>query len=126
MAGAGVVLAGLVAAPPAAARDSWLRRASYAGRIGEPFHARAADGTSVTLRLEAIGDLIGTTSSGTSLAGHDEAFLLEFRGPDAPALTQGVHELRHRGLGRTHLFLVPHARDGLGTTYVIVVSRADR
>jgi hypothetical protein len=126
MAGAGVVLGGLSAAPPAVGRESWLRRSSYAGRIGDRFRARAAGGPTVTLRLEAIGDLTGTTRSGDSLAGRDDAFLLVLSGPDTPRLTQGIHELRHGTLGRAHLFLVPQARGELGNTYVVVVSRADR
>jgi hypothetical protein len=123
---AGASLGGLVAAPPVVGRESWLRRASYTGRVGEPFRARLPGGATVTLWLVEVGDLIGTTPSGTSLAGRDDAFLLEFRGPDTPRLTQGVHELRHRAVGRGRLFVVPQAQRRDGNAYAVVVNRADR
>jgi len=120
-AGAAATLHGLVAAPLSLGRESWLRRATYARRVGETFRAVAEDGTTVALRLVAVDDLAGKTGCGRSLAGCEDAFVLEFLGPDAPRLPQGVFELRHRALGRGRLFLVPH-----GSTYVAVVNRADR
>jgi uncharacterized protein DUF6916 len=120
-AGAAATLHGLVAAPLSLGRESWVRRATYARRVGETFRAVLDDGTTVALRLVAVDDLAGQTARGRSLAGRDDAFLLEFLGPDTPRRPQGVYELRHRALGRARLFLVPHE-----STYVAVVNRADR
>jgi hypothetical protein len=115
-AGAAATLRGLVGAPASVARQSWMRRATYTGRIGQTFHA-VADGSGVALRLAAVEDL-------PTLAGSDDAFLLEFSGPRAPRLTQGVVELRHKALGRTQLFLVPEAPGEHGQSYAVVVNRA--
>jgi hypothetical protein len=125
-AGAAATLRGLVAAPPSVGHETWLRRASYTGRIGQPFHATLGDAKTVTLQLLAVEDLTGTTPRGTSLAGVEDAFLLEFRGPSKPRLSQGVFELHHRALGRNRLFLVPQAPGGHGNTYAVVINRADR
>jgi hypothetical protein len=116
----------LVAAPAAVGRTSWLQRATYARHLGEWFRAELGGGRTVALRLMAVEDLVGTTPSGTSLAGRDDAFLLVLRGPDAPRLTQGVRQLRHVALGSGGLFLVPEARRSNETTYAVVVNRADR
>jgi hypothetical protein len=115
-------LTGVVRTPSALGRESWLRRASYAGRVGERFTVRVAGGQTVTLRLAGVDDLVGTTPSGVSVPGRDDAVLLELRGPKTPRLAQGVHELRHRTLGRSRLFVVPQARSG----YAIVINRSAR
>src|SRR5215212_4955456 len=99
------------------ARESWLRRGSYAPRVGETFGAVLADGRAVSLRLTAVEDLMGTSPSGSSLAGCEDAFLLDFQGPFSPHLEQGVRELRHRALGSGMLFLVPHAMTSNGRRY---------
>jgi hypothetical protein len=124
--GAAATLGGLVAAPRSFAWDSWLRRATYTRRVGESFHASLAGGGTVVLRLSAVEDLAGSAPRGASLAGRDDAFLLEFRGPHAPRLAQGVVELRHRALGRHRFFLVPQALGDDGNTYVVVVNRVAR
>jgi hypothetical protein len=124
VAGAAAALRGLVAAPVSVARESWLRRATYTGRVGESFHAVRGSGKTVALRLVAVEDLAGSTPSGESLAGRDDAFLLELLGPRTPELTQGIVELRHRALGRTELFIVPQAPGGSRNAYAVVVNRA--
>jgi hypothetical protein len=124
--GAATTLGGLVAAPISVGRESWLRRATFAGRVGDRFHAVLADGRTVALRLAAVEDLAASTARGTSLAGRDDAFLLEFRGPHAPGLDQGVYELRHGALGAGQFFLVPQAPGDGGQSYAVVVNRVDR
>jgi hypothetical protein len=125
-AAAATTVAPLLMAPGAVGRESWLRRGSYENHVGEYFRAGLGDGRTVSLRLEAVRDLIGTTPKGRSLAGHDDAFLLELRGPDTPRLPQGVSELRHSALGRRHLFVVPDGPARDGSAYAVVVNRADR
>jgi hypothetical protein len=116
----------LLFAPEAVGRESWLRRGSYENHLGDRFRAVLGDGRTVSLRLEAVRDLSGTTPTGHALAGRDDAFLLELRGPDTPRLTQGVSELRHAAFGHRDLFIVPQrpARDG--SSYAVVVNRAGR
>jgi hypothetical protein len=116
-AGAAAGLAGFAAAPPVLGRESWLRRTTYARRVGELFHV---GGTTVVLRLAKVRDLVGTTSGGASLAGRDDAFMLELAGPAESRLPQGVYELRHRALGRTSLFIVPHVQN----SYAVVINRS--
>jgi hypothetical protein len=116
----------LLVAPEAVGRESWLRRGSYEKHLGERFRAVLADGRTVSLRLDAVRDLSGTTPSGHALAGRDDAFMLELRGPDAPRLTQGVSELRHTAFGHRDLFIVPERPTRNGSSYAVVVNRADR
>jgi hypothetical protein len=119
-----VILRGFIAAPHAVARETWLRRASYTGRVGQTFQAALGGAKRVGLRLAAVQQLAGTTPTGASLAGRDDAFLLEFRGPRTPRLSQGVFELHHPALGRQPFFLVPQAPGRHGNTYAVVVNRA--
>jgi hypothetical protein len=121
--GAAATLPGLVAAPVAVGRESWLRRATYTRRVGETFHAVVGNGHTVPLRLIAVEDLAASTARGTSLAGREDAFLLVLRGPEVPKLSQGVFELRHRTLGRNQLFLVPEEHEN---TYAVVINRVAR
>jgi hypothetical protein len=121
-----VTLRGLAAAPQSVATEPLLRRASYVGRVGQSFYAAQGGATTVSLRLLAVDDLIGTTPRGASLAGLDDAFLLEFRGPSTPRLSQGVYQLHHQAIGHIRLFLVPQAPGGHGNTYAVVINRADR
>jgi hypothetical protein len=118
---------GFVASAGAAVRPaSWLRRASYAGQLGESFRAGVVGGPVVSLRLETVGDLSGTTPNGRPVADRNDAFVLELRGPETPRLTQGIYELRNRALGRASLFLVPQAPGKNGSTYAVVVNRSSR
>ena len=119
-------LPSLVTARDAIGRPTWLRRASYAGRVGETFRVVLADGRIVSLRLAGVENLVGTSPSGRSLKGSDAAFLLELQGPAKPSLEQGVRELRHPVLGRGMLFLVPEAPHRRGSRYAVVVNRHGR
>jgi hypothetical protein len=125
----GVTAAVAVTLPPvmttadAIGRESWLRRASYASRVGETFEPVLGDGGKVRLRLTTVEDLSGTSPHGNSLAGSDASFLLEFDGPTSPRLEQSVYELRHAAFGRGMLFLVPQAPRSNGTRYAVVVNR---
>jgi hypothetical protein len=119
-------LPGVVAAPDAFGRANWLRRASYAGRLGETFRAVLPDGRAVSLRLVAVENLIGTSPSGKSLEGSEDSFLLELDGPEEPRLEQGIHEVRHPAFGRSMLFLVPRAQEKNRRRYAVVVNRCTR
>jgi hypothetical protein len=125
-AAAATAVPALLVAPEAVGRESWLRRGSYEKRLGDGFRAVLADGRTVSLRLEAVRDLSGTTPSQQPLAGRDDAFLLELRGPDTPRLDQGVHELRHAAFGHHDLFVVPQRPTRSGSFYAVVVNRAGR
>ncbi len=122
----GTAAAPLLVAPEAVGRKSWLRRGSYEDLVGGCFRVELGNGRTVGLRLEAVRDLVGTTPSGRALAGRDDAFLLELRGPDTPRLRQGVGGFRHVAFGRRSLFVVPQGPAGNGCAYAIVVNRADR
>jgi hypothetical protein len=116
----------LLVAPEAVGRESWLRRGSYEKHLGDRFRAVLGDGRTVSLRLEAVRDLSGTTPSGRPLAGRGDAFMLELCGPDTPRLTQGISELRHAAFGHRDLFIVPQRPGRNGSSYAVVVNRADR
>ena len=114
------------AARNALGRERWLRRGSYAGRVGETFRTVVADGRQVSLRLITVEDLVGTSPSGNSLAGSGDSFLLEFQGPTSPHVEQGMCELQHPAFGRGTLFLVPEAPRSTGSRYAVVVNRRVR
>jgi hypothetical protein len=48
---------------------------------------------------------------------HNHAFSLFFHGPLDRLIQQGIHKLKHPGLGEFEIFLVPVARDKDGFQY---------
>jgi hypothetical protein len=92
--------------------DPYLRRASYAGLVGQTF---AVAGASLVLR--EVGDL-------EHLAGRDDAFRLEFAGAPG-AVEAGTQQFSHSALGRFELFVAPVCEvDGGVQRYEVVVDRS--
>jgi hypothetical protein len=92
--------------------DPCLRRASYAGLIGQTF---AVAGASLVLR--EVGDL-------EHLAGRDDAFRLEFTGAPG-AVEAGTRPFSHGALGRFELFVAPVCEVAGGVQrYEVVVDRS--
>jgi hypothetical protein len=74
----------------------------FAPLVGDAFVIRAADGA---IEAELV-DAVAATHPGDPAAQRDP-FSLTFRGPEAPALQQGIHEVVHPALEPVTLFLVP-------------------
>ena len=125
----GTVVAGLYvsgALPAVAAAVStpaYLRRSSYAGRVGASFSAVSASGTGATLRLTTVADLARARQT-PSLAGRDDAFALTFSGPGGAPLGSGILRLRHPSLGWVSLFASAVGRPAREQLYEVVVDRA--
>lgn len=79
-------------------------------RVGETFAIRGEDGAGVELELTEARGL------GESYR-EREAFALLFRGPVDPALPQATYRVAHDGLGELEIFIVPVARNDVGTDY---------
>ncbi len=87
----------------------------FAGRVGEPFRLRVAEGEVLDLRLaEAIslGEPYG--------ADHRAPFSIVFSGPPQPIVGQRIYPLDHDELGTLELFLVPIRPDAAGARYEAV------
>jgi len=97
-------------------RIEWLTHDDFAGRVGEQFEMRVADGPSVALEL--IEATEGSALGGRGPDGQERRqFSLVFRGPDQPVLPQGTYPLGHAELEGLELFLVPLGPDGEGMQY---------
>ena len=103
----------------------FLRRSSYAALTTRDFAAIGlVDGGALRLTLDAVSD-VPAAEAVEALAGHEDAFVLTFRGPSA--LGSGIHALRHPDLGEFELFLSPlgRAQERL-VTYQAVIDRTVR
>ncbi len=70
-----------------------------------------------TLNLQLIQASLITSNQ------QQEQFPLLFQGPDTPVLAQKTYNVKHEYLGELQLFLVPVARDDIGTQYEVVFNR---
>jgi hypothetical protein len=100
------------------AAAGYLLRSSYAGLVGKRFSAG-----SVELRLVSVTDVAGAPNN-SSLAGSEDAFVLTFSGPLAPALHTGTHTLAIRELGRFELFVSPVEKPRDVRRYEAVIDRS--
>ena len=123
-AAAGLYLAGALPASAAVpSAPAYLRRSSYAYRVGARFSAVSPAGTTVTLRLTSVADLARAKQT-PSLAGRDDAFALIFSGPSGSLLGSGIRRLRHPSLGWISLFITPVGGPSHSQLYEVVVDRA--
>lgn len=81
--------------------------ASFTDKIGAAFTVALAGGATLSLELVSVTPL-GTRAPGRDgLSIRTEPFSLEFAGPLAPVLSQGICPLSHPVLGTVGIFLVP-------------------
>lgn len=106
------------AVPAAEAAASHLRRSSWTRLLGQRFTFG-----SVQLRLVTVTNVAGAAKN-RSLAGSEDAFVLTFAGPLAPALRTGTYTLQSARLGRFELFLSPVGRPGKDQRYEAVIDRS--
>jgi hypothetical protein len=117
------VMGGLPAAAATRSTPAYLRRSSYARRVGATFSAVGATGTAATLRLTTVADLARAQQT-RSLVGSDDAFALTFSGPAATPLGSGMLRLRHPSLGWVSLFATAVGPPVRAQLYEVVVDRA--
>jgi hypothetical protein len=116
-------MGGVPAAAAALSTPAYLRRSSYAGRVGTSFSAVSATGAAAKLRLTTVADLARVRQT-PSLAGRDDAFALTFSGPSGAPLGSGILRLRHPSLGWVSLFASAVGRPAREQLYEVVVDRA--
>lgn len=104
----------------AALDPAYLRRASYAGLVGQTFTVSWWGG-SARLTLDAVEDL-----AGKGLAGRDDAFALVFSADPSASLDRqdGPVTLSHPKLGSFQLFLPPVDRAASRQDYEAIVNRS--
>lgn len=101
-----------------------LRRGTYAALEAPRELTAAGPGGPLTLRLDAVGDVLGAATD-AALRGSDDAFALQLSGAaGADALEQGVHVFSHPQLGAFELFLAPVDPPAAGQRYEIVIDRS--
>ena len=61
----------------------------------------------------------------TGAVGDPNSFIVLFRGPRSPKLTQGTYRIESRTLGTFSLFLVPGWTYASGTAYTATFNRLD-
>jgi hypothetical protein len=120
---AALYLDALPAAARAATAPAYLRRASYVQ--GTRFKTPTATGTTVTLTLTSVADLVRARTE-PALRGRDDAFTLMFSGPATPVLPAAVRRIRHPTLGWVSLFAAPVGRASGSQAYEVVVDRRPR
>lgn len=104
------------------AETGWFTYDDFAGRTGEQFVARPAEGDSpaeaarVPLVL-AEATLLGRAGATGPDGAERNQFSLVFRGPADLQLLQGLWLLEHDDLGELALFLVPLGPDAEGPRY---------
>ena len=79
-----------------------LRKADFAGHIGESFTIRRGQLDTVTVRLAEVADIRHTAPQGA-----DDSFSLLFAGPASRPLEQDTYGVEHDSLGSFPLFIVP-------------------
>ncbi len=99
---------------------------TFAAHLGKSFTVNLGSAGSVTLTLSQVKDGISKISHGpkkmmtTAPAGQN--FVLVFRGPAKPGLTQKTYTFQHAQLGKFSLFLVPGSADATGRNYIAIVN----
>lgn len=100
--------------------NGWLRRDLFESAVGDQVVVSGAK-ISVSLELARVDDQPGARRNGTE--GDEHNFVVVFRGPQSPKLTQGTYQVDSRILGSFELFLVPERSAEPGVTYTATFSR---
>ncbi|HEX9992423.1 MAG TPA: hypothetical protein VGB14_05805 [Acidimicrobiales bacterium] len=117
------VAAGLPAVAGAATGARWTSRATWEPLVGTPVTVWT-EGRAVRLRLAAVRDLRGRSSTAAPLAARDDAFVLVFDGDADADLAGGVYRVHAGRAGAFDALVVP-TRTRAGTTrHALVVNRA--
>lgn len=103
-----------------------LSLAVFRGLVGESLDVDAEHpAVELSLTVVEARPLRDGSPDGVREGGSERSFSVLFRGPSTPALTQGIHRLRHAQIGPHDIFLVPLGTDPSGTTYEAVFNRMD-
>jgi Domain of unknown function (DUF6916) len=98
----------------------WLRRNLFERCLGELMIARRLP-RSIGLQLMKVEDVPSARHTGA--VGDPNSFIVVFRGPCSPKLTQGTYRIKSPTLGTFALFLVPGWTYASGTMYTATFNR---
>jgi hypothetical protein len=108
--------------PPPADDGRWLQRGQLERCVGQVMTARTSP-RSIGLQLMRVDDVPNARDTGA--VGDPNSFIVLFRGPRSPKLTQGTYRIESRTLGTFSLFLVPGWTYASGTVYTATFNRLD-
>jgi hypothetical protein len=106
--------------PPPADDGRWVQRGQFERCVGQVMTARTSP-RSVGLQLMRVDDVPNARDTGA--VGDPSSFIVVFRGPRSPKLTQGTYRIESRTLGTFSLFLVPGWTYASGTMYTATFNR---
>ncbi len=101
------------------------RKTTFATCVGQSFKVNPGTGSKLTLKLLRIEN--GTTKiylrpGQFTQAPAGSCFILLFRGPRSPVLSQNTYEFSHPDLGKFSLFITPGQTVSQGQNYRAVVN----
>jgi len=105
---------------PVAAPRRWLQRGQLERCLGQVMTARTKP-RSIGLQLMRVDDVPNARDTGA--VGDPNSFIVLFRGPRSPKLTQGTYRIKSPTLGTFSLFLVPGWTYESGTAYTATFNR---
>ena len=106
--------------PPPADDGGWLQRHMFESCRGQVMIARTSP-RSIGLQLMRVDDVPSARDTGA--VGDQNSFIVLFRGPRSPRLTQGTYRIKSPTLGTFSLFLVPGWTYASGTAYTATFNR---
>jgi len=115
---AGLAHAQNLSPPPDDGR--WLQRGQLERCLGQVMTARTKP-RSIGLQLMRVDDVPNARDTGA--VGDPNSFIVLFRGPRSPKLTQGTYRIKSPTLGTFSLFLVPGWTYESGTAYTATFNR---
>jgi secreted PhoX family phosphatase len=110
-----VSLAQTAAAATVAKAPANLTRSTFTPLVGSSFRMVGTGGTSVTVVLSAINDLLA------SPAGSENQFSLMFDGPTKSAQPQATYSFRNSHLANVNLFAVPVDQPQTSQHYQVII-----
>jgi hypothetical protein len=98
----------------------WLRRNLFESCLGQLMIARTSP-RPIGLQLMRVDDVPSARHTGAE--GNPNTFIVLFRGPRSPKLTQGTYRIESPTMGTFPLFLVPGWTYVSGTVYAATFNR---
>jgi hypothetical protein len=106
--------------PPPGDDGGWLRRDLFESCRGQLMIVRTSR-RSIGLQVVRVDDVPSARETGA--VGDPNSFIVLFRGPRTPKLTQGTYQVESSTLGTFPLFLVPGWTYPAGTAYTATFNR---
>ncbi len=105
--------------------DQIMSQSAFSALVGQPFLVNGGLAGSLTFRLSRVQNGVARifySKDKVSDAPAGDCFVLVFRGPQNPTLTQNTYEFTHGQLGKFSLFIVPGKLLSLEQNYEAVIN----